>query len=140
VLRLPGGPATRNPVVQEALEIGVLREVTPAQASLSGVGGRLGNATTRAQVEEIAAELTKRGWTVVRGGGLSEEFIAGPAGGRLGSAYPDITVTKNGRVLRINTVDTLADGITPTPYELANAAKIRALRPGEHLILIPKKK
>jgi hypothetical protein len=103
-------------------------------------GGRTGNAPTRQQVQEIQAELESRGWTVTRGGELGEEYIPGPNNARRGSAYPDITATQNGRTLRINTVDTLADGVTPTPREAANAAKIRQLRPNEHLLLVPKPK
>lgn len=68
---------------------------------------------------------------------LGEEYIPGPRGTR-GSAYLDITATKNGRTLRINTIDTLSDGVTPTLREARNAAKIRTLKPGEHLLLIPK--
>src|SRR6202030_1895118 len=76
-------------------------------------GGRLGSPSTRSQVAAIADELESRGWTITGGGGsLPEEYIAGAGGGRAGSAYPDITATMNGRTLRINTIDTLADGVT----------------------------
>jgi len=41
--------------------------------------------------------------------------------------------------LRVNTVDVLKDGITPTARELRNAARIRAqIGPGNHLLSIPK--
>jgi hypothetical protein len=82
--------------------------------------------------------MERRGWTVTGGGGrLPEEYLPGPGGARRGSSYPDITATKNGQVLRVNTVDTYADGVTPTAREAANAARIRA-QTGEHLLLIPK--
>jgi RHS repeat-associated protein len=114
----------------------------PRPAPRTGVpnpGGKLGSPSTRSQVAQIADELERRGWQITGGGGrLPEECIPGPGGGRLGSAFPDITATKNGRTLRINTIDTLADGATPTTREADNAAKIRLARPGDHLLLVPK--
>ena len=86
---------------------------------------------------EVQAELKARGWRVTHGGALGEEYIPGPGRARLGSAYPDITAVKNGRTLRINTIDTLSDGLTPTAREAANAAKIRRLT-GGHVLLVPK--
>jgi hypothetical protein len=103
-------------------------------------GGRLGNASTRGQIAEIMGELESRGWKVTDGGVLGEEYIPGPGNARTGSAYPDITATKKGRILRINTIDTLADDVTPTLREARNAAKIRRLKPNDHLILVPKPK
>jgi hypothetical protein len=50
----------------------------------------------------------------------------------------DLTAMKNGRVLRINTIDTKSDGVTPTLREGAAAALIRAKKPDDHLLLIPK--
>jgi hypothetical protein len=101
-------------------------------------GGRLGSARTRAHVEAVAEEMESRGWEITGGGGkLPEEYLRGPYG-RLGSSHPDITATKNGRTLRVNTVDTYADGVTPTARETANAARIRAQTPGDHLLLVPK--
>jgi hypothetical protein len=85
------------------------------------VGGRLGSPSTRAQVAEIQAELKARGWDVTRGGTLREEYISGPGGARAGSAYPDITALKNGRTLRINTIDTMSDGLTPTAREASKS-------------------
>ncbi|HEX8171499.1 MAG TPA: Ig-like domain-containing protein [Thermoanaerobaculia bacterium] len=106
-------------------------------------GGRLGNAATRQQVHEIAAELQSRGWTITGGGGVApEEYLRPISGtGRKGGSYIDITATKNGRTLRINTVDTYADGVTMTKREANNAARIRTQQaPGEHLVTIPKPK
>jgi RHS repeat-associated protein len=100
-------------------------------------GGRLGSDLTRSHVADVAAEMESRGWKITGGGGkLPEEYLRGP-NGRLGSSYPDITATKNGRTLRVNTVDTYSDGITPTAREAANAARIRAQTPGDHLLLVP---
>jgi hypothetical protein len=106
-------------------------------------GGRLGNTATRAQVGEIATELEKRGYTITGGGqrGLAEEYLKPLNGGRKGGSYLDITADhpKYGR-LRINTVDVLQDGITPTAREMRNATRIRSqIGPGQHLLLIPKK-
>ena len=110
-------------------------------ARATSSGGRLGSASTRQHVSEVAAELERRGWKVEFGGGqFKEEYIPGPGGARKGSAYPDVTATKNGRTLRINTVDTLSDAVTPTAREATNAAKIRQLKPDEHLLLVPKPK
>ena len=101
-------------------------------------GGRLGSAATRQHVADVAEELDRRGWKVTHGGGTPEEYIPGTGPGTRGSAYPDITASKNGRTLRVNTIDTLADGVTPTIREARNAARIRSLCPGDHLLLIPK--
>ena len=106
-------------------------------------GGRLGSQTTRQHIDDVSTEMEKRGWTITHGGGpsrgLKEEYLPGPNGARKGSSYPDITATKNGKTLRVNTVDTYADGVTPTAREASNAARIRS-QTGEHLLLIPKPK
>ena len=103
-------------------------------------GGRLGTDLTRGHVAAVAAELESRGWTITGGGGkLPEEYLRG-FNGRQGSSYPDITATKNGRTLRLNTIDTYVDGITPTTREAVNAARIRSQTPNDHLLLVPKPK
>jgi hypothetical protein len=103
-----------------------------------GVGGRLGNAATRDQVVLIARELEARGWEITGGGGGPEEFIPRFPGTTRGGAYPDITAVKNGRTLRINTYS--SDGITATTDEAARAANLRSLlKPGQHLLMVPKK-
>ena len=103
-------------------------------------GGRLGSASTREHVAQVADEMEARGWEVTHGGGRGpEEYLPGPGGARNGSSYPDITVTKNGNTLRVNTVNTRADGVRMTPREAANAARIRA-QTGEHVLTIPKPK
>jgi len=89
----------------------------------------------------IAAELESRGYKITGGGGrLPEEYLRPLGGGRRGGSYPDITATHpNYPTLRINTVDVLKNGVTPTARELRNAVRIRAqIGPGKHLILIPK--
>lgn len=103
-------------------------------------GGRLGKQSTRDQVDEIATELEKRGYEITGGGNrLPEEYLAPlQKGSRKGSSYPDITATKNGKTIRINTVDTYKSG-KATTRELDNAARIRKQRPNDHLILIPKR-
>jgi RHS repeat-associated protein len=104
-------------------------------------GGRLGNDATRAHVSKVADELEKRGWKITGGGGrMKEEYLPGPGGGRKGSNWVDITATKNGKTLRINTVDTRLDGKTPTTREANAALSIRKKTPGDHLVLIPKPK
>jgi RHS repeat-associated protein len=100
--------------------------------------GRLGSQSTRVHIDQVACRIEERGWTITGGGGRKpEEYLPGPGGARQGSSYPDITAEKNGRTLRINTVDTRANGITPTTREATNATRIRA-QTGEHLLLIPK--
>jgi len=62
-------------------------------------------------------------------------------GGRKGGSFLDITATHpNYPTLRINTVDVYKSGL-PTLRELNNASRIRTqIAPGEHLMLIPKRK
>jgi RHS repeat-associated protein len=104
----------------------------------AATGGRLGSQATRDQVADIATKLKQHGWDITHGGGEApEEYIPGP-NGRKGSSYPDITATKDGKTLRVNTVDTRADGVTPTTREANNAARIRSQKPDDTLILIPK--
>ncbi|MFV2059530.1 MAG: SpvB/TcaC N-terminal domain-containing protein [Gammaproteobacteria bacterium] len=102
-------------------------------------GGRLGKQSTRDHIDAVATEMERRGFNITGGGNrLPEEYLPGPGGGRRGSSFPDITATKNGRTLRVNTVDTRANGITPSTREATNAARIRSQTPGDHLLLIPK--
>ena len=109
--------------------------------TVSKTGGRLGNQATRAQNSKIAQTLEDRGYIITGGGGLkSEEYLAPLSPGREGGSYIDITA-KHPRygMLRINTVDVLKDGVTPTARELRNAERIRKqIKPEGHLLLIPK--
>lgn len=103
-------------------------------------GGRLGNESTRKQNSEIADELQSRGWEITGGGGkMPEEYIPPVGGGRKGGSYPDITATKDGNTLRINTVDVKKNG-KMTKREDTNAKRIRKQKPKDHLLTIPKKK
>lgn len=123
---VPGGP--------------VFRRLTKAGKLVEGAvkRGRLGNEATRAHIADVASEMEKRGWKITGGGGRRpEEYLPGPGGSRRGSSYPDITATKNGKTLRVNTVDTRADGVTLTTREATNAARIRT-QTGEHVLTIPK--
>lgn len=113
----------------------------PTQAPARG--GRLGNAATRAQNAEIAVGLEKQGYRITGGGGgPEEEFIEGEGPGTKGGTYVDITAVNptTGRTVRVQTVDTLADGITPTPREQAAIARIRENYPNDELWIIPKRK
>ncbi len=104
--------------------------------------GRLGNSATKSQIAQISTELERRGYTITGGGGrAAEEFLKPLGGGRKGGSYLDITaVHPSYQTLRINTVDVLIDGITPTARESRNAVRIRIqIAPGEHLLLIPKR-
>ena len=110
-------------------------------ATAAKTGGRLGNAATRSQIDNIATTLESRGYTITGGGGrTAEEFLKPLGGGRKGGSFLDITATHpNYPTLRINTVDVYKNGL-PTLRELNNAARIRTqIAPGEHLLLIPKR-
>jgi RHS repeat-associated protein len=99
-------------------------------------GGRLGNAATRAQNEQIANYLKANGYKITGGGGeLPEEYLPGINGARKGSNYLDITAEKNGQTIRINTVDTYKNGL-PTTRE-QNAANLIKFKT-QDVILIPK--
>ena len=107
----------------------------------AATGGRLGSQATREHVAGVANKLENKGWEITGGGGRkAEEYIPGPGNARKGSSYPDITAEKNGQTLRANTIDTRANGVTPTTREANNAARIRAQKPDDKLILIPKPK
>lgn len=119
-------------------------ELSPfTQRYLSETGGRWGTTATREQNFAISQELEARGYTFGQrpGGGLGpEEYIPGPGPGTKGSTYVDITaIAPNGRTVRIQTVTTMADGVTPTASELAAAARIRAAFPNDKLLLVPKR-
>jgi hypothetical protein len=120
---------------------GRVTSVAAEPAAAGEIGGRLGSAATRAQNAALADSLESRGFTITGGGGrLPEEYIPGPGGGTKGSNYVDTTAVKNGKTVRVQTVDTKADGVTPTKREAAAAARIRSTQqPGDHTVLIPKK-
>jgi hypothetical protein len=107
-----------------------------------GTDGPLGSSSVRTLDGKIGAYLKDEGWTVTNGGGAKQEWIAGGGPGRTGGTAPDLKATRivNGNLetVRIQTIDTLADGITPTAAEAAAAARIRAAFPNQKLILIPK--
>ena len=131
-------------VVSTTKRLSSTGKVVEATTTTEKVGGRLGSAATRRQIQEISSELESRGYTIVGGGGrMPEEYLAPLSGkGTKGSSFLDITADHPdyGR-LRINTVDVLKDGVTPTKRELRNANRIRQqIGPNEHLLLIPKKK
>ncbi|MEI9961411.1 MAG: hypothetical protein WDM76_09885 [Limisphaerales bacterium] len=112
------------------------------QNYLDGSGGRLGSSDTRALNDAIATHYKDQGYDVVNGAGRGkEEFVRGPGGGVKGGTYVDITIkAPDGSTIRIQTVDTLADGVTPTRRELDAAARIQAAWPDDTLILIAKPK
>jgi hypothetical protein len=99
----------------------------------------LGSQVTQDHIRDVASTLQDKGWEITGGGGVKpEEYIPGPGNARRGSSYPDITAEKNAKTLRVNTVDTRADGVTPSTREANNAARIRIQKPNDTLILIPK--
>ena len=56
------------------------------------------------------------------------------------TTFVDITATNGTKTIRIQSIDTLADGITPTADEAAAAGRIRGAFPDDELRLIPKPK
>jgi filamentous hemagglutinin len=98
----------------------------------------------RAQNAAIAKELEeKEGLKVIHGDGAGpEEYIRGDGPGTRGSTYVDITAKdeQTGRTVRVQTIDTLADGETPTRGEQAAIDRIRKAFPNDELRIIPKRK
>ncbi|MBC2844626.1 DUF6443 domain-containing protein [Winogradskyella flava] len=138
VLSMEGQIATLETKVSNAGNRVVSASRNSARTATKKTGGRLGNEATRRQNATIASELESRGYEITGGGGrMAEEYLKPIGGGRRGGSYPDITATRNGRTLRVNTVDTRANG-TMTTREAANAARIRAQKPNDHLLTIPK--
>ncbi|MER9410020.1 RHS repeat-associated core domain-containing protein [Mesorhizobium sp. M0589] len=113
------------------------------QRYLTESGGRWGSTTTRQQNYAISQEMGTRSYSFPArpGGGIgSEEYIPGSGPGSSGGTYVDITATApNGRTVRVQTVTTLPDGVTPTPSEAAAAARIRAAFPNDKLLIVPKR-
>ena len=103
-------------------------------------GGRLGSPETRALDKTVAEGLEKEGYTVTHGAGKPQEYIPGPGGARKGSTYPDVTGTKDGETVRVNTATTRADGQTLTKAEQQQVNKINAARPNDQLRIVPKPK
>jgi filamentous hemagglutinin len=100
--------------------------------------GKLGKPSTRVQNTEIANELEAEGYEITGGGGRTkEEYIPSPYGTRKGSVSVDITATKPGDTVRVQTVDTLESGV-PTPREMTNAGKILKADRNGGIFLIPK--
>jgi hypothetical protein len=134
-LPYPEGLPTQR-VLRPATESGL--EEIPAR------GGRLGNAATRAQNARIAKDLEdKEGLRVTHGDDIGkEEYIEGEGPGTTGSTFVDITAKdpETGRTVRVQTVDTLADGETPTSREQEAIRRIQAAFPYDELRIIPKRK
>jgi RHS repeat-associated protein len=142
VIDMAKSAANKLPIIRDANRaLDKFRNWVSKSINSPPKNGRLGSASTRDQIDDIAGEMERRGWEVTNGGGrFPEEYIRGAGGGTKGSSYPDITAQKNGRTLRINTIDTLTDGVTPSPRETMNAQRIRNQKPTDHLLLIPKSK
>jgi filamentous hemagglutinin len=97
----------------------------------------------RALNGELADQLEAEGWVIVGGGNrLPEEYVPGAGPGTKGSTFVDITARnpETGVIRRIQTIDTFADGVTPTPRELINADRIRNAFPNDPLDLVPKRR
>jgi hypothetical protein len=129
-------PATLPPVKPPAALPAPKGPIASPTVAGTGSGGRLGSPATRAQNRAIADHLENKGWELTYGGGkIKEEYLPGPAGTK-GSNYVDITAEKDGMTLRINTVDTYANG-TMTTREATAKAMIEG-KTGSELFTIPK--
>jgi hypothetical protein len=96
-------------------------------------GGRWGSIEVRRLNHAYAQQYENQGWKVTGGAGrASEEFIDGPKG----VAYADITLTKGGKTLRIQTA-TMKNGKLEAS-EVVKAQKIRAAFPNDELIIVSK--
>lgn len=124
------------------MEGAAVEELTPfALRYLTASGGRHGGTATRQQLFEIAQDFadTKEFGAFKGDGAAPEEYLRGIGPGTQGGTYVDFAAIRlDGSVVRVQTIDTLADGITPTAREAAAAARIRATKPNDTLILIPK--
>ena len=116
-----------------------LQGVAQISGYLNGSGGRWGGSATRALNDPVATGLENQGYTIIGGAGrASEEWIPGPGGGTLGGTFVDITAINGISTVRVQTITTLANGVTPTPAEAAAAARIQAAFPNDVLTLVPK--
>ncbi len=109
---------------------------------LSESGGRWGTSETRQLNYDVGRSLGQSGYSVTGGGGIaSEEYIPGAGPGTRGGTYVDVTAEPMngiGPKVRVQTVTTMADGVTPTSSEAAAAARIRAAYPDDKLVILPK--
>ncbi|MCX6840204.1 MAG: hypothetical protein NTX35_20685, partial [Verrucomicrobia bacterium] len=112
------------------------------------VGGRRGNAATRAHVDLERDRLMQEnpdwrhrfgGTDSVTGEPLPELYVPAAGGGRSGSTYPDLSFQKpDGSFHHHNTVDTYADGQTLTTREADNLRRLQLLRPNDTTTTAPK--
>jgi hypothetical protein len=144
----PAAPPATQPKLPYAEGLPIQRAPRPAADNdIEGIparGGRLGNAATRAQNAKIAKDLEeKEGLDVIHGDDAGkEEYIKGKGPGTTGGTFVDITAEdpNTGRTVRVQTVDTLADGETPTSREQDAIRRILQACPNDELRIIPKRK
>jgi filamentous hemagglutinin len=71
------------------------------------------------------------------GGRVPEEYIPGSGPGTRGGTFVDVTATNGNSTIRVQTIDTYANG-QPTAREAAAAQRIRNAFPSDELRLVPK--
>ncbi len=110
------------------------------EAAGGALGGRKGNAATRAQNEAIGNRIENQGGTVTGGFNQGRETrFAGPNGGNRGSRFSDGSAAdRDGNEFQVQTVDTRADGSLTTRE--ANAARDIAERSGQPVICVAKER
>jgi hypothetical protein len=116
--------------------------------------GSLGGFQARVQNTRIWFRLWNEGWHLVRGGNAHPEEVVvrpnpvdpvqHPTWASTGRQFvkPDLTLSRSQggqtQTMRVQTIDTLADGVTPTPREATNARLIAEARPNDPVVLLPK--
>ncbi|MGZ2749720.1 two-partner secretion domain-containing protein [Burkholderia stagnalis] len=135
--------ATRTATALEDLGAAIENRISSfTQRYLSESGGRWGTSATRQLNYDVGQKLDDYGYHVTQGGGIrSEEYLGGTGPGTKGGTFVDLTaepINGIGPKVRVQTVTTQSDGVTPTPSEAAAAARIQAYAPNDKLILIPK--
>lgn len=139
-----GCPATPQFEENQAAEGTARQSFEFQQRYLSGSGGRWGGTSTRNKNVALREQFKAMGFSATDGGGAApEEWIRGPLGGTRGGRFADITMEYNGEEarpirLRIQTVTTTSDGVTPTRGEVEAAKAIQAAYPSDALIMVPK--
>jgi len=141
-LSVPGAAPTQRAL--DALNAEVAAAQTRALGSetfVANPGGRLGSPSTRALDSQVADILSDLGFKIVGGGGqLPQEFIP-PTSSAGSGTFVDVTARgPRGLTVRVQTIDTLANGVTPTSREAAAIARIREAFPNDIILAIPKRR
>ncbi|WP_052311592.1 MULTISPECIES: LamG-like jellyroll fold domain-containing protein [unclassified Actinoplanes] len=111
--------------------------------------GSRGSPAVKEQLDNVRDDFlaANPGWShknggrdAVTGDDMPEYYVPGPSGGVRGSSKTDLTFQhdETGALFHINTVDTLADGKTPTMREVDNMWRFHQQSGGHQVWMIPK--